>query len=901
MKKFFVLYVLLIGIINGWFCYVSPFIQINPNNPLKFNHESGFAVNGSHIYITFIEKTATSSYVKLGVSNNYGASFNYCLVDTVSMPELLPAPSLVTGNDGTCLIYYVKRNYQTSNNDLYSVKYENGILGESSFISEGMLASPKVCPIRNNTFLAFRKYDLSTIFSPGMINFSEFNKGNYAKDCEYVIDPNCKIDLPDPNKLREVFTPLGTDVTAFENKIIKINMEGTSALVRILDFSQTHIDTFTIYSRYPDSLHPVVPGDSSSYIGMALGYNVITIRDTLWGEPQVFDFSNKLIYLPGVVWIEGNVSGKMYFYCTNNVFITGNLTYSGTVPGDNLLYNRNDFLSLLAHGNITLKYKYREPIGNNQYITHYENSQGPDGHVYVYGSLVALGASEGEINSFNNGALTYEYQHPHGAVMPYWGVSQYTGTDTLYSFIDLHRHKMIAPGTSNSPLWTHWPNSGQPTHGYPNGYLIYENYCFLNTNPLYGTSDWPWYNPVWPEKDSGPLPQNPETDITWERGSFHFTGSLISRQRPSLHSNGISGQDIGIWNYPTVLGPPHNLDGYGSTGYEYDLNLDYRLHPSSEFNQSLFSSFPINFDYYGYVLSNQNTFLNSQIFYTSFVIENIKTDSFENNTALVYFDFADMMLHIQYSLDSGLTFDSTMISIEGSYIDFKYLQNMIKILTLNENVFILYTFDPVTHNLSSEVFTFDYSPSVDSNFECQLLKYSNNLLIYFQNYSGGFIYSLNNPVNLEILESIESSSYSFAFGEADTLYIISNSGYDFYDESFTNSRLSFAKAYITGVTPNEDHPSELINPLIMNCYPNPFNPSLNIELTILLSQEIEINLYNIKGQKVNYLFKGSLEKGKHKFHFNANSNINKELASGIYFVRIKGNKSNLIQKVILLK
>lgn len=86
------------------------------------------------------------------------------------------------------------------------------------------------------------------------------------------------------------------------------------------------------------------------------------------------------------------------------------------------------------------------------------------------------------------------------------------------------------------------------------------------------------------------------------------------------------------------------------------------------------------------------------------------------------------------------------------------------------------------------------------------------------------------------------------------------------------------------------------NYLFSGNYPNPFNPSTTFRFELPERSDVELAVYNLRGQLVTHLVKGRLAAGEHKVQWNA---IN--LASGIYFVRMSTAKYTKIRRVILLK
>ena len=84
-------------------------------------------------------------------------------------------------------------------------------------------------------------------------------------------------------------------------------------------------------------------------------------------------------------------------------------------------------------------------------------------------------------------------------------------------------------------------------------------------------------------------------------------------------------------------------------------------------------------------------------------------------------------------------------------------------------------------------------------------------------------------------------------------------------------------------------------------YPNPFNPTTTISFSLPKEVDIELAIYNIKGQKVKTLYSGKAEEGKHTVTWNGKDDNNKSVSSGIYFYKLKTDKKGLTRKMLMLK
>ena len=81
---------------------------------------------------------------------------------------------------------------------------------------------------------------------------------------------------------------------------------------------------------------------------------------------------------------------------------------------------------------------------------------------------------------------------------------------------------------------------------------------------------------------------------------------------------------------------------------------------------------------------------------------------------------------------------------------------------------------------------------------------------------------------------------------------------------------------------------------------NPFNPSTKIKFTIPEDAKVNLNIFNLLGEKVTTLLNEDLKAGFHQVQFNANSNSS-GLASGVYLYSIETKNFKAVKKLILMK
>jgi len=88
-------------------------------------------------------------------------------------------------------------------------------------------------------------------------------------------------------------------------------------------------------------------------------------------------------------------------------------------------------------------------------------------------------------------------------------------------------------------------------------------------------------------------------------------------------------------------------------------------------------------------------------------------------------------------------------------------------------------------------------------------------------------------------------------------------------------------------------------------YPNPFNSGTTIEYNLTIESQVEINIYNIRGQIIKTFTNKNQIAGVHKIDWDGKSNEGNDMPSGLYFCRvnISSNNSNIQEtnKMILIR
>ncbi len=79
-------------------------------------------------------------------------------------------------------------------------------------------------------------------------------------------------------------------------------------------------------------------------------------------------------------------------------------------------------------------------------------------------------------------------------------------------------------------------------------------------------------------------------------------------------------------------------------------------------------------------------------------------------------------------------------------------------------------------------------------------------------------------------------------------------------------------------------------------YPNPFNPMTTIKFSLPERGKVQLEIYNMIGERIAILINKEMEAGYHSINFDASN-----LSSGVYFYRINTKNFNKVRKMLLVK
>ena len=211
----------------------------------------------------------------------------------------------------------------------------------------------------------------------------------------------------------------------------------------------------------------------------------------------------------------------------------------------------------------------------------------------------------------------------------------------------------------------------------------------------------------------------------------------------------------------------------------------------------------------------------------------------------------------------------------------------------------------ITGEIINPQFGPSFFPDWDGSNFWDLTPRQTELLMYYTWFSESSSYS---PGRLDFMiysDYVLSSENNFVLFtpemEADTLASYGLFPYDVTNASDHLPVVSDFKVLNPSSTMDnsiQDNTSYVIN------YPNPFNPETTISYQLPECNQVELIIYNIKGQKVKTLdtFQNTyLSRRKKEVTWNGKDTNGDLCPSGIYYYKLKTEQQEIIKKMILLK
>lgn len=150
-------------------------------------------------------------------------------------------------------------------------------------------------------------------------------------------------------------------------------------------------------------------------------------------------------------------------------------------------------------------------------------------------------------------------------------------------------------------------------------------------------------------------------------------------------------------------------------------------------------------------------------------------------------------------------------------------------------------------------------------------------------------------------EGFDSPKGTGAFSDPDTTgkLVLLTCKPHLFDFNQLSSNMEYILTELIGepLTSVKDDEQSLAKTFEMDdIYPNPFNPSTNIQFSLPESRVVNVSVYNVIGEKVDEIVNEKYERGIHKVQWNASNQ-----PSGVYIIRLNAGDFNSVKKAVLVK
>lgn len=164
--------------------------------------------------------------------------------------------------------------------------------------------------------------------------------------------------------------------------------------------------------------------------------------------------------------------------------------------------------------------------------------------------------------------------------------------------------------------------------------------------------------------------------------------------------------------------------------------------------------------------------------------------------------------------------------------------------------------------------------------------------------------TITTPENFTVSSNRNEVEYEIAAGESQDFMLLFEAEEDGNTEGVVSITSNDQDLEIMVSATLTDYEDDNVSALVTNLagnYPNPFNPTTSINFAMAEAGKVQIDVYNILGQKVKSLVNNHMEAGNHQVVWNGKDNANSPVASGVYFYKMKTGRYTSTKKMLMLK
>jgi hypothetical protein len=189
------------------------------------------------------------------------------------------------------------------------------------------------------------------------------------------------------------------------------------------------------------------------------------------------------------------------------------------------------------------------------------------------------------------------------------------------------------------------------------------------------------------------------------------------------------------------------------------------------------------------------------------------------------------------------------------------------------------------------------------DWENSTTPYPGNNIYYSLYYGISQNFDLDSTTIIDDLGESQYEVLADSFADSSTIYW-KVKAYDDYGFEIWSNQLDWSfSVFLAGTdveTPTQEM-NVISNFSLLQNHPNPFNPTTHIDFDLVRTCQVRLEIYNILGNKVKTLINDRLDAGPKSITWDGKDDRGKEVASGIYFYRLKAGDFTESKKMVIIK
>ncbi|KAA3604311.1 MAG: T9SS C-terminal target domain-containing protein [Calditrichaeota bacterium] len=175
--------------------------------------------------------------------------------------------------------------------------------------------------------------------------------------------------------------------------------------------------------------------------------------------------------------------------------------------------------------------------------------------------------------------------------------------------------------------------------------------------------------------------------------------------------------------------------------------------------------------------------------------------------------------------------------------------------------------------------------------------------VYRKTGNGNFVQIASYKGNSELLgtlNSTTSNNYTFV----DNSELRNGETYTYYISDVETNGLETKhekSAKTVRFVLNEETAQTKLDYVLAQNFPNPFNPSTQINFQIAKTQDVRLQIFNLKGKLVKELVNEKMNEGSHSAKWDGTDSFGNQVSSGTYFYKFSAGIFSQTNKMVLLK